>query len=210
MSSPSLTVSPGSPRSRWEVRVPGSKSITNRALLLAGVADGNSRLLDPLIADDTEVMAAALQGLGASVELEDSDSAHPGGRVWSVGGLAGPPTGTAALWCGQAGTVGRFLVPMLAAGEGRFSVDADAQLRRRPLGPVLRSLAAQGARIEGDALPLVIEARGLSGGVVTVDASIAGNSPLRVCIALTTSSIAASCSSLAWITRSGPSATTCS
>src|SRR5262249_52748379 len=114
-------------------------------------------------------MAAALRALGASVELEDSDD---GGTVWSVGGLAGPPTGTAALWCGQAGTVGRFLVPMLAAGHGRFSVDADPQLRRRPLGPVLDSLVAQGARIEGEAFPLVVDARGLSGGAVSVDASI--------------------------------------
>ena len=172
MSVPSLTIAPGSPPSHWEVRVPGSKSITNRALLLAGVADGSSRLQNPLIADDTEVMAAALRALGVSVELGDSDPAHPGERVWTVGGLAGPPTGTAALWCGKAGTVGRFLVPMLAAGDGHFSVDSDPQLRRRPLGPVLESLAAQGAKIEGEAFPLAIDARGLSGGVVTVDASI--------------------------------------
>ncbi len=172
MSVPSLTIAPGSPPSHWEVRVPGSKSITNRALLLAGVADGSSRLQNPLIADDTEVMAAALRALGVSVELGDSDPAHPGEQVWTVGGLAGPPTGTAALWCGKAGTVGRFLVPMLAAGDGHFSVDSDPQLRRRPLGPVLESLAAQGAKIEGEAFPLAIDARGLSGGVVTVDASI--------------------------------------
>jgi 3-phosphoshikimate 1-carboxyvinyltransferase len=169
MSIPSLTVAPGSPPSRWDVRVPGSKSITNRALLLAGVADGSSLIQNPLIADDTEVMAAALRALGASVELGESTD---GGRFWSVGGLAGPPTGTAALWCGQAGTVGRFLVPMLAAGDGHFSVDADPQLRRRPLGPVLESLAAQGAKIDGEAFPLAIDARGLSGGVVTVDASV--------------------------------------
>jgi len=169
VSAPSLTVSPGSPPPRWEVRVPGSKSITNRALLLAGVADGSSRLRNPLIADDTEVMAAALRALGASVVLEQTPD---GGTAWSVGGLAGPPTGTASLWCGQAGTVGRFLVPMLAAGAGRFNVDADPQLRRRPLGPVLDALAVQGARIEGHAFPLVVQAAGLSGGEVGVDASI--------------------------------------
>ena len=83
MSSPSLTVSPGTPPSRWEVRVPGSKSITNRALLLAGVADGTSRLRDPLIADDTEVMAAALRTLGAGVARDGHD--------WIVDGLGGPP-----------------------------------------------------------------------------------------------------------------------
>ncbi len=69
-------------------------------------------------------------------------------------------------------TVGRFLVPMLAAGRGRFAVDAHAQLRRRPLGPVLAALRAQGAAIDGDAFPLVIGASGLSGGQVEVDASV--------------------------------------
>ncbi len=69
-------------------------------------------------------------------------------------------------------TVGRFLVPMVAAGRGRFAVDAHAQLRRRPLGPVLAALRAQGAAIDGDAFPLVIGASGLSGGEVQIDASV--------------------------------------
>ena len=60
-------VAPGSPPSRWSVRVPGSKSITNRALLLAGVASGESLLQDPLVADDTVSMAAALRGLGVQI-----------------------------------------------------------------------------------------------------------------------------------------------
>ena len=160
-----VRVAPGRPAPRWEVRVPGSKSLTNRALLLAGVAGpGESRLSDPLIADDTEVMAAAVDALGARVTRDGGD--------WVIAGLGAPPRGDAAVWCGMAGTVARFLLPMLAAGEGRFALDAHPQLRRRPLGPVLDALATQGARIEGSSLPLTMTASGLSGGELRVDASV--------------------------------------
>ena len=74
-----VRVAPGSPDRLWEVRVPGSKSITNRALLLAGVADGRSTLLDPLVADDTLAMAAALRTLG--VGFEERQGAD-GGLIW--------------------------------------------------------------------------------------------------------------------------------
>jgi 3-phosphoshikimate 1-carboxyvinyltransferase len=162
-------VAPGAPPQRWEVRVPGSKSITNRALLLAAVAAGRSTLVDPLVADDTRAMAAALRALGASVE----ERTHPDGRIrWLVDGLGGPPRGPADVYCGMGATVGRFLVPMLAAGEGTFAIDAHPQLRRRPLGPVLDALRAQGTQIDGDAFPLRMVARGLSGGEVEVDASV--------------------------------------
>jgi 3-phosphoshikimate 1-carboxyvinyltransferase len=146
--------------------VPGSKSLTNRALLAAALAGpGRSTLRHPLSAEDTEVMAGALCALGASVE------ATPGADAWVVDGLAGPPRGGAEVWCGMAGTVARFLAPALAAGHGSFALDADPQLRRRPLGPVLAALRAQGARIDGDSLPLEIHATGLAGGDVEVDAS---------------------------------------
>jgi 3-phosphoshikimate 1-carboxyvinyltransferase len=162
-------VAPGDPPARWSVRVPGSKSITNRALLLAGVASGQSLLLDPLVADDTRSMAAALRGLGVGM-TEQTDAE---GRIhWAVEGLGGAPVGHEEVYCGMGATVGRFLVPMLAAGRGRFAVDAHPQLRRRPLGPVLAALRAQGAAIDGEAFPLVIGASGLSGGEVQVDASI--------------------------------------
>ncbi|HET9093937.1 MAG TPA: 3-phosphoshikimate 1-carboxyvinyltransferase [Solirubrobacteraceae bacterium] len=158
-------VAPGAAPVRWEVRVPGSKSLTNRALLLAGVAAGESSLARPLRSDDTEVMARALRELGARVEA-DAD------ELWRVDGLSGAPHRDAALHCGMAGTVGRFLLPVLAAGHGRFTVDAHPQLRRRPLGPVLDALRAQGAAIDGDAFPLTLDAGGLAGGEVAVDASI--------------------------------------
>ena len=162
-------VAPGNPPARWEVRVPGSKSITNRALLLAGVAEGESTLIDPLVADDTLAMADALRKLGAVVEEQhDAD----GSVRWRVTGLGGPPSGDAEVYCGMGATVGRFLLPMLAAGHGQFAVDAHPQLRRRPLGPVLDALRAQGAVITGDAFPLMLGADGLAGGEVEVDASV--------------------------------------
>jgi 3-phosphoshikimate 1-carboxyvinyltransferase len=161
-------VAPGSPPARWTAHVPGSKSITNRALLLAGVAAGRSTLVEPLDADDTRAMAAALRGLGASIE----ERADTGGVRWVVDGLGRPPRGPAEVYCGMGATVGRFLVPMLAAGCGPFAIDAHPQLRRRPLGPVLDALRAQGAEIDGGAFPLHMVATGLTGGEVTVDASV--------------------------------------
>ena len=110
-----VRVSPGAPPPRWELRVPGSKSLTNRALLLAGVADGRSRLRGPLVADDTEVMAAVLRALGARVTTVDGSD----GPDLVVDGIRGAPSGSADVYCGMAGTVGRFIVPMLAAGSGR-------------------------------------------------------------------------------------------
>lgn len=162
-------VAPGDTPTRWVVRVPGSKSITNRALLLAGVASGQSVLLDPLVADDTRSMVAALRTLGVQISEQTV-----GNQIlrWVVEGLGGPPTGPEEVYCGMGATVGRFLVPMLAAGRGRFGVDAHAQLRRRPLGPMIAALRAQGAAIDGDAFPLVIGASGLAGGDISVDASV--------------------------------------
>ncbi len=159
-----VRVAPGRLPAGWAVRVPGSKSLTNRALLLAGVAAGRSRLRHPLIADDTEAMAAALAALGAGVERDAGD--------WVIDGLGGAPRGDAHVSCAMAGTVARFLIPVLAAGHGRFVIDAHPQLRRRPLGPVLAALRAQGARIAPDALPLTLDADGLTGGEITVDGSI--------------------------------------
>lgn len=146
--------------------MPGSKSLTNRALLLAAIAGpGRSRLVNPLVADDTTVMAEALRALGAKID-------RTGVGDWVVGGLNGPPRGVEKVWCGMAGTAARFLLPMLAAGHGRFLVDADPQLRRRPVGPLLDALIAQGAVVAGGSLPLTLFADGLSGGEVPVDASV--------------------------------------
>ena len=142
------------------VRVPGSKSITNRALLLAALAAGSSTLRGALAADDTLAFAAGLRALGFAVAEE------AGG--WLVQGAAGRiPAAEADVFCAEAGTAARFLLAACAAGEGRYRLDAAPQLRRRPLAQLLEALRAQGARTEppdADRLPLTLEARGLTGG----------------------------------------------
>ncbi|HXD66941.1 MAG TPA: hypothetical protein VNV17_20110, partial [Solirubrobacteraceae bacterium] len=163
-----VRVSPGAPSARWEVRVPGSKSLTNRALLLAGVATGQSRLINPLLADDTRVMADALRALGATIVARGG----AGGGESVVTGIGGAPRGGGQLWCGMAGTAGRFLVAMVAAGSGHYVIDAHPQLQRRPLGPLLAALQSQGAAIEGDSFPLTVTSDGLTGGTIEVDASV--------------------------------------
>jgi 3-phosphoshikimate 1-carboxyvinyltransferase len=145
--------------------IPGSKSATNRALILAALADGPSRLQQPLRSRDSLLMAAGLRALG--VEIEDD------GRDWVVtpNTLRGP----ASVDVGNAGTVMRFLPPVAALALGEVSFDGDPRSHERPLGPVITALRQLGAVIEDDhrgALPLVVVGSGhLRGGAVTIDAS---------------------------------------
>ena len=149
------------------VPLPGSKSVTNRLLVLAALAEGRSTVRRPLRSRDTELMAAALRGLGVDVtDTPDGD--------WQVDGVAGPlQPRTGSLDVGNAGTVARFLPPVatLASGEVRF--DGDPRVRERPLGPLLTALRELGADLDNvDALPLVVRGRGrLRGGTVRLDAS---------------------------------------
>jgi 3-phosphoshikimate 1-carboxyvinyltransferase len=151
------------------VRVPGSKSITNRALLLAALADGESTLTGALSADDTLAFASGLRDLGVVVDLEAQSG-------WRVQGAAGRiPRKEARVYCAEAGTAARFLLAACAAGHGRYTLDAAPQLRRRPLSLLLDALRKLGARTEPpDAvgLPLVLEADGLSGGVLELPGNI--------------------------------------
>ncbi len=159
------------------VRVPGSKSVTNRALLLAALADGDSILDDALAADDTLAFAAGLTELGFDVDAGGgresgggTDGAgHAGpGAAWRVRGGGGRiPAAEAAVYCAEAGTAARFLLAACAAGDGVYSFDAAPQLRRRPLAPLLDALRAQGAEtVPAGAghLPLTLRAHGLRGG----------------------------------------------
>ncbi len=142
------------------VRVPGSKSVTNRALLLAGLAAGRSVLREALEAGDTDAFAAGLRGLGVAVERRGADL-----HVTGSGGRF--PAAEADVFCAEAGTAARFLLAAAAAGEGSFRFDAAPQLRRRPLGLLLQALRAQGARTQPDdaaGLPVTLLARGLAGG----------------------------------------------
>ncbi|GAA0240979.1 3-phosphoshikimate 1-carboxyvinyltransferase [Saccharothrix mutabilis subsp. mutabilis] len=145
------------------VPVPGSKSITNRALVLAALADGPSALHAPLRSRDTHLMVAALRSLG--VEITDG----PDGS-WLVTPL--PMHGPAAVDCGLAGTVMRFLPPAAALAVGEVVFDGDEHARVRPMGTILGALRALGADIDGDALPFTLHGKGgLPGGQVTIDAS---------------------------------------
>lgn len=147
------------------VDVPGSKSLTNRALLLAALASAPSMLHGPLHSRDTTLMIGALRALGVGVS--EPDPATGDLRV-TPDALHGP----AQLDCGLAGTVMRFVPPVatLALGEVRF--DGDPQARKRPMGTVLGALGALGADITGDALPFTVHGHGgLPGGAVTIDAS---------------------------------------
>ena len=156
----SRTIQPARRDLDVRVRVPGSKSVTNRALLLAGLAAGPSVLRGALEADDTLAFADGLRALGIPVEAEAGDL-----RVTGAGGLI--PAAEADVFCAEAGTAARFLVAAAAAGEGVYRFDAAPQLRRRPLAILLEALRAQGARSEpADAvgLPLALLAHGLSGG----------------------------------------------
>jgi 3-phosphoshikimate 1-carboxyvinyltransferase len=145
------------------VRVPGSKSVTNRALLLAALAEGTSELRGVLGADDTLAFADGLRALGFAVD-------ETGGAVWRVGGAGGRiPAAEADVYCADAGTAARFLLAACAAGTGTYRFDASAQLRRRPLSQLLDALRAQGARTGPSAaehLPLELRAGGLSGGAL--------------------------------------------
>jgi len=144
------------------VAVPGSKSLTNRALILAAQASGPSQITAPLRSRDTELMAAGLRALGTTITDEGAD--------WSV--TPGPLTGPAVIDCGLAGTVMRFLPALAATATGRVVVDGDEAARRRPMSTVLDALRSLGADIDGDRLPFTVRGTGaLRGGTVRIDAS---------------------------------------
>ncbi|HKG49871.1 MAG TPA: 3-phosphoshikimate 1-carboxyvinyltransferase [Actinomycetales bacterium] len=147
------------------VRVPGSKSLTNRLLLLAALADGPSRIGAPLRSRDTLLMAAALRALGVDV-VDDGDD-------WLV--TPGPLRGDVDVDTGLAGTVLRFLPGAAALANGDVRFDGDARMRERPVRPVVEGLRALGVEIDDGGrggLPFTVRGRGsVPGGEVTIDAS---------------------------------------
>jgi 3-phosphoshikimate 1-carboxyvinyltransferase len=151
------------------VRVPGSKSGTNRALVLAAAAPGASRLRGALRSRDTLLMAGALRALG--VEIESGTPAEP--AEWVVSGGLGRRAGApVAIDCGNAGTVARFTPALAALTHGDVAFDGDPRMRQRPLTPLLGALRQLGASIDGDVMPLTVHGRGgIRGGAVAVDAS---------------------------------------
>src|SRR5918997_2041553 len=148
--------------------VPGSKSLTNRALVCAALAEGTSTIDGALVADDSLAMRTALATLGARIEDEPSS-----GRltVTGTGGRLQP--GPASLDMRLSGTTSRFLLPVVALGQGTYRVDGAPPLRARPMGPVLDGIRALGARVdpvgEPGHLPVdVVAPGGLDGGEVSV------------------------------------------
>jgi 3-phosphoshikimate 1-carboxyvinyltransferase len=157
------------------VRVPGSKSVTNRALLLAALADGESVLEGALHAGDTDAFAGGLAGLGFAVAWEETAGNGAAGRLRVRGAAGRIPALAADVWCADAGTAARFLLAACAAGHGRYAFDASGQLRRRPLGPLLAALRGQGATFEpagAASLPLTVVATGLAGGAVELPGDV--------------------------------------
>jgi 3-phosphoshikimate 1-carboxyvinyltransferase len=145
------------------VTVPGSKSQTNRALLLAGLSGGSASVTGAPATRDTALMVGALRALGIAVTVrgERVDLAPHGG-----------PVGGGTVDCGLAGTVMRFVPPVAALARGDVRFDGDERAYQRPMGPVLDALRALGAQVSGDTLPFTLHGTGgLPGGEVVLDAS---------------------------------------
>jgi 3-phosphoshikimate 1-carboxyvinyltransferase len=148
-----------------DIRLPGSKSITNRALVAAALADGTSTLSGVLFAEDTLAMMDCLALLGVGIE------ADPPTATVKVTGVAGRPQLPAEpLWVRQSGTTARFIVPVAALAPGSVRVDGDDQIRSRPQADLFDALSALGGRVEGSGgrLPATIVGGSLSGGHVRV------------------------------------------
>lgn len=147
------------------VTVPGSKSQTNRALVLAALAtaNGESTLRGALRSRDTDLMIGALQALGVTVEGH-ADELRVSGQI--------APRDGARIDCGLAGTVLRFVPPLAALGTATVTFDGDEQARARPIAPLLDAMRGLGVDIDGDGLPFAVRGDGsVSGGTVEIDAS---------------------------------------
>jgi 3-phosphoshikimate 1-carboxyvinyltransferase len=163
----SITIIPAERPIRAAVRPPGSKSITNRALVCAALAEGESTLSGALDSEDTQVMVAALRELGIAVEASD------GGHTLRVQGCGGKiPASRAELFVANSGTTMRFLTAVCALGRGEYRLDGVARMRERPIGDLVEALRQAGVRLEcegtGNCPPVVVRANGLPGGPVTI------------------------------------------
>ncbi len=151
------------------VRVPGSKSLTNRALLIASLASGTTRLTNALFSDDSIYFAKALQTLGFDVRLDEENC------KMTVTGLGGKiPASKAELFIGNAGTAARFLCAFLTLGSGEYELDGDARMRERPIGDLVDALAPLGAMLEAksNCPPIKVRASGLRGGKTKIAGDI--------------------------------------
>ncbi|BBH24656.1 3-phosphoshikimate 1-carboxyvinyltransferase [Paenibacillus baekrokdamisoli] len=164
-----VILSPPTTAVNASITIPGSKSLTNRALLLAAMAKGTTQIEGLLKGDDSYWCINILKQLGVHVEIQ--------GESATVEGINGEwPNRTGELYVGAAGTVARFLPGLLAAGQGLWRMTGSHRMSERPLAPLLYQLAAMGGvftyeRIEGQ-LPYTLEAKGLQGGEPVLAGSI--------------------------------------
>ena len=146
---------------------PGSKSLTNRALICAALATDRSTLTNALESEDTQVMVSALQTLGIDVEVDQQR------HTVSVAGCGGSiPASAADLYIANSGTSVRFLAAMLTLGQGRYRLDGTPRMRERPIGDLMAALNGLGASLHSewgtDCPPIVVQAAGLPGGRAAV------------------------------------------
>ena len=153
------------------IEVPGSKSYTNRALLVAALARGASTLTGALFSDDTHYMCNALQNLGVEIDADEKRS------TFDVQGNGGDiPVSSAELYIGNSGTTSRSLTAYVSLGRGRFVIDGDAPMRHgRPISDLLDALTQIGvsarSQYDNGHLPVIVEANGLEGGKTRLDVS---------------------------------------
>lgn len=155
------------------VVIPGSKSVTNRALILAAQANSPSTLRRPLVSRDSELMVQGLQALG--IGIVEQDVIENGSPEYQLTLTPAAMSGPARIDVGNAGTVMRFLPPLAALATGEISFDGDARSYERPLAPLIKALEQLGVSIEHEgrnSLPLTLHGTGtVRGGEVTIDAS---------------------------------------
>lgn len=141
--SPSIRISPITHPLNASVHVPGSKSLTNRALLISALANGTTRLTNALFSDDSKYFAQALQTLGFDVQLDEPN------HEMAVTGLGGKiPAKKAELFIGNAGTAARFLSAFLTLGKGEYILDGEPRMRERPIGDLVDALIQLGCDIQ--------------------------------------------------------------
>ncbi len=164
---PTLPIQPFTRPLRGSAALPGSKSITNRALILAALSRQTVLLRGALFSRDTRIMVAALRELGFTVDTDEADLAI---RIEGRGGEI--PNREAKLHIGNAGTAARFLTAFVCLRpDGVYHFDGDEAMRRRPIGALLEALESQGARADSRSFPFTLRTAGLPGGTVELDAS---------------------------------------
>ena len=127
---------------QWNIEVPGSKSMTNRALLMAALTDGRVELEGVLFSDDSRYFLSSLQSLGFEVEIKETEK-----KVCLVGLNGVIPKKKAEIYVGSAGTAARFLTAMLGLSEGTYTIQASEQMKKRPMKPLFELLGRMGAEI---------------------------------------------------------------